>query len=164
MSFTGVVGLLAAVPALKADLRAPIFALLVSFSGYFVALNMQGYKNYWWVDQLADGFRSTADFSLILAIAYSAVAAGLDDIYTTIVLVVAFGAWLFDMMLRLAFEHEWLEKLRPRVSSVDGERREHTGTQGWVICDNGHKYREGNPSCPVCKPKDMRRHTSQAKV
>lgn len=150
-SFSGVLALVVIDNAIRLDFHFAIYYLMLSFIFYFIALNLQGYKNFRWQDQAGTALMDVASLSLILAI-ISIMMKSYNKLYMGLA-IFAFSVWLIDHGIRLRLIYKYLEHKGDEVMSeknqkkgiIDGKR-----DLDWVICPiHNIPYPKGG-KCPKC--------------
>jgi hypothetical protein len=111
-SFTALLALAITDAKFNVDLRVPIVFLVISFTAFYFAMNMQSYKNTRRDDLIASTAYDVAMLCLFLAVAHillSNVDLGLTRYWAVIALIF----WLIDHVVRCRFDWKYLsEKVR----------------------------------------------------
>jgi hypothetical protein len=82
----------------------PVYYMLVSFLGFYLALNIQSYKDNEWQDQLGAALMDVATLSFFLSIVSLFFTSNQDDFYKYLLTALALGTWLADHLIRLIKE------------------------------------------------------------
>jgi hypothetical protein len=82
----------------------PVYYMLISFLGFYLALNIQSYKDYEWQGQLGAALLDVATLSLLLSIVSIILSGKHDRFYKNLFAGLALGTWLLDHLIRLVNE------------------------------------------------------------
>lgn len=82
----------------------PVYYMLISFLGFYLALNIQSYKDHEWQGQLGAVLLDVATLSLLLSIVSIILLSNQDSFYKNLFTGLALGTWLIDHLIRLVNE------------------------------------------------------------
>ena len=160
-SFSGLIAVIVLNATLRYDFHTVIYYLLLSFLGFLLSLNIQGYKFTRGLDLFSTAVMDTATLSLILAIVAMLFAAGLDVRFASATSVLACSVWLLDFLWRVRLDSKYFHDVmeaainaedRPRDSNNDEERQ-----LSYSKClKHGVTYPKGG-SCPKCNAEAQER-------
>lgn len=110
-SFSGLIALIVLDASLRFNLRIAIYYLLISFLGYLLSLNIQGYKFTRRADEFATGVMECATLSLVLSVVATLFAAELGASFTIALSIIALSVWLIDHIWRLKLKWSFYKDL-----------------------------------------------------
>jgi hypothetical protein len=82
----------------------PVYYMLISFIGFYLALNIQSYKNHEWQGQLGAVLLDVGTLSFLLSVVSIFRLSGQNNFYKNLFTGLALGAWLIDHLIRLIEE------------------------------------------------------------
>ena len=103
-------------------LLSPIISLLISFSCYYVAMNMQGYKQYRLHDIVTDAFYEAGNISLIQSLCSVVIDHPNLGIFRLSFVIFIIGAWFYDFSKRIRIYTKYLDDLSLQVSTKPGPK------------------------------------------